>query len=258
MIKPNSPDWQPESVQRSDLVQNVSTHLRTEIINGTFPPLSNLPSESSLAESFGVSRRVIREALRVLSVQGLVEISQGKKTKVKPNNTAALFDTFHVTMSRAQYSLLDLYELRKPIEIESTILAATRAKEEDIAKIEEAMNDFDRFSESGKIGQYDLRMKADFNFHQQIAKAAHNSAIDIVYEMLNQLFHEYYKENKDFMLQMIKNNVKTGRHSSLNQHKQILQAIQDQDPEEARKAATNHLERSIYVVVLESQAESKI
>ena len=119
--------WQPVMFKRPDLVESVCEHLRTEILNGTFAPGSALPSEAELAEAYHVSRRVIRETLRVLSTQGLVELSQGRKPIVRHADNNAAIDTLRVSLERSSASLLHLFEARRPLEIESVALAAQRA-----------------------------------------------------------------------------------------------------------------------------------
>ena len=69
---------------RLDLVQEVTERLREQILAGAFDADRSLPPEGQLGQALGVSRTVIREAMRILAAQGLVEVSQGRTPRVKP------------------------------------------------------------------------------------------------------------------------------------------------------------------------------
>src|SRR5512135_1083989 len=85
-----------------------------------------LPSETSLAGSFGVSRPVIREALKNLEGKGIIEIVNGKGALVKPIDSDPLRLFFQRAMHLEKDAIIDLMEVRKGIEVEAAVLAAGR------------------------------------------------------------------------------------------------------------------------------------
>jgi DNA-binding transcriptional regulator YhcF (GntR family) len=100
------------SIDRPDLVTHVTAGLRKHILAGKLQPGSELPPEAKLAESFGVSRTVIREAMRHLRSQGLVEVMRGRKPRVKAVSTEASVDAINLLLQRAEASLPHLLEAR--------------------------------------------------------------------------------------------------------------------------------------------------
>lgn len=256
--KQQVPGWKPQGMAREDLVERVSNDLREEIIKGTFKAGENLPGEAELAEAYQVSRRVIRETMRILCALGLVEIHQGKRPMVLPVGNAAAIHSMHVTLRRSDCRYAHLYEVRRPVELECVRLAAERATEEDIAAIGTILDIYDKASEGGRVGDYERRMKADIDFHTRISQATHNPAMELVYGAICQIFGQYYQQHRKFMQQLIQENVQTGRHSALKHHRNIFDAIKAHDPDAAEKAARDHLDRSVFVMsLMEKDASEK-
>ena len=92
-----------------DLVDQVVTHLRARILAG-----ESLPSEGDLSESFGVSRTVIREAMRSLRAQGLVVMSQGSRPRVAEVDARPTVESRALLLARSRTTLLGLTEVRRP------------------------------------------------------------------------------------------------------------------------------------------------
>ena len=90
-----------------------------------------LPSEQALSEMFGVSKRVVREALRALTAQGVVQTSQGKRAVIGDTSPVAIEAYFRFMQRMDWESIAELYELREVIEVAATVLAARRATDED-------------------------------------------------------------------------------------------------------------------------------
>ena len=85
-------EWEPVRRSRTDLVKRVVDQLQEKILGGAFEQNGSLPAESTLAEYLGVSRPVVREAMRVLSAQGLIEVCQGKRARIKSADPQASID----------------------------------------------------------------------------------------------------------------------------------------------------------------------
>src|ERR1700722_4239699 len=71
-------------VQRATLAQQIETHMRDLIVSNRLGPGELLPSSIDLATEFGVSRSIVREAMKSLQAKGLIEIANGKRARVQP------------------------------------------------------------------------------------------------------------------------------------------------------------------------------
>ncbi len=128
-----------------------------------------LPSERDLAVRLGVSRTSVREALRTLTNQGLLETRRGAGTRVARTTRPVLENAFEFLLMRTEPSLLDLYETRELIEVYLAGRAAERRTDSDLARIEEAL----RAMGDGRADPTDLG-GPNLRFHMAIAAAAHN------------------------------------------------------------------------------------
>lgn len=119
----------PTSFARRRLVDEVIDHLRTEIASGRLLTGSRLPPEAKLTQQLGVSRTTLREAIVVLSHDGLVDVRQGDGTYVRPGQAAS--------RPLADRSLGELLELRRPLQLEVSRLAAARRTEQEASHLRE-------------------------------------------------------------------------------------------------------------------------
>src|SRR5436190_8473641 len=102
------------------LVKQAEERLRRQILKRG--PNDLLPSQGELAASLGVSRTVLREAMKHLEAEGLVEIAQGRRIRVKPAGPQASMRTLDAMLRRTDGSLAHLLEVRRPLEGEIAAL----------------------------------------------------------------------------------------------------------------------------------------
>jgi GntR family transcriptional regulator, transcriptional repressor for pyruvate dehydrogenase complex len=211
--------------ERVDLVQGVVDLLGKQILTGQLAPDQPMPPEGQLSSQLGVSRTVIREAMRILGARGLVEVSQGKLPRVKPADPAHVVDSLTTFLQRADHSLLHLIEVRLQLETAIAALAAKRATAEQIAAMEE-MNRL-------LVGQgtLDQRIDADLRFHSLLAEATQNPVFGVLLEPLAHLMRLSRKATLS----------RTGAERAVAGHLAILEAIRQGDPEAARRAMYEHL-----------------
>lgn len=214
-------EWVPRKVERIDLVEHVAGQIKACIIENKLPPKSSLPGEIELADQFGVSRTVIRESLRVLSAQGLVELSHGRRATVTAPNHAASAEALWTLFRRSNATPIDLMELREAIEGEVTTLATIRATEEDIKALEETCRALKAAT------NFEERVKADVAFHIRLAEATHNPCFVRVMQTLHSLFLDSVR--------------RTQESCGCNVHDPILEAVVSRDPARAREAMMQHL-----------------
>lgn len=148
-------------------VDDVSQQLRAMIVGGGMKVGYKLPSQAGLTQHFGVSRTVIREALALLSAEGLVEVRHGVGAFVcEPCIQVQAFKP----VDRARISsMIDLLELRAAIEIEAAALAAERRSQVQEEELFFCYEELSRLEANG-----DATVEADFNLHLAVANAANN------------------------------------------------------------------------------------
>ncbi|HVZ46666.1 MAG TPA: FadR/GntR family transcriptional regulator [Ramlibacter sp.] len=205
---------------------NTLDALGEAIVSGRWPPQASMPSEATLCEEFGVSRTVVREAVKSLVAKGLVSTGPKVGTRVLPADQWNWFDPDVVAwQSKAGLTreyLRDLQELRRVVEPAAVRMAATRASTGDIAAIEEAFAGMKSAVEKG--GDY---VTHDLRFHQGLLKAAHNRMLAQMGKALAALLRTSFE---------ISTARKDGPRKSLPLHRAVLDAIKAHEPARAEKA----------------------
>ena len=154
---------------RTSAAEEVFNSIRQGIESGEIPIGSKLGSEASLAASFGVSRSVIREALRSSATLGLTKTETGRGTFVisaTPANDLVL----------GNYSSTDIHEARPHIEVPAAGLAALRRTTDDLKKLQDIMEQME--AEDDHVAWVEL----DTEFHATIASASKNSVFTKIAE----------------------------------------------------------------------------
>jgi DNA-binding FadR family transcriptional regulator len=196
------------------------------VISGRYPPGSSIPPEPVLCEELGVSRTVVREAVKSLVAKGLVSTGPKVGTRVLAAEQWNWFDP-EVVVWQSQVGLTreflrDLQELRRVVEPAAVRLAAERATPEDIADIEAAFEGMRRAVEEG--GDY---VTFDLAFHQGLLRAAHNRMVAQMSKALAALLRTSFE---------ISTSRKDGPRESLPLHRAVLDAVIARNPAKAEKA----------------------
>jgi len=196
------------------------------IVTGRYPVGSSLPPEPLLCEELGVSRTVVREAVKSLIAKGLLVTGPKVGTRVLSEEQWNWFDPDVVIwQSRAGLSrefLRDLQELRRLVEPAAVSLAAQRATAEDIAEIESAFAGMKRSIEEG--GDY---VSSDLRFHQGLLRACHNRMVAQMSKALGALLRTSFE---------ISTSRPDGPAQSLPLHRAVLDAVIARSPKEAERA----------------------
>ncbi len=212
-------------LETAGLVGRAVEAIRRHILADRSGPSGNLFSQGELVRSLGVSRSVVREAMRILQSQGLVEISQGRRPRIKPAGTDPVIDSLTTLLKRSSISMLDLVEVRIPLETEIAALAAERRTEKDVAALNAAVA---LLKEAPNL---ERQVEADVHFHQLLAKAAGNKIFDLLLETLAQLLKESRRRTIS----------ESGVEVPIQHHTEILKAVEEGSPLEARRAMLHHL-----------------
>ena len=214
-----------QPIAPSDLVAHITTHLRQRIVSGELPPDSELPPEGHLAALFNVSRTVVREAMRHLRSQGLVEVGRGRKPRVKPVEPEAAIEALNAMLQRSEGSRGHLLEIRRSLELEIAALAAERASTAQIEAIERAN---DALRDASDTHQ---RIACDWQFHERLAEATNNPMFVLLVKTVAGLFRELMQRTSHSDTQVV-----------YAAHGRLIEAIRARDVDAARRIARDNLE----------------
>jgi DNA-binding FadR family transcriptional regulator len=160
-------------------VDVVIQHLRREIEQGTLAPGARIPAEAELTSQLGVSRTTLREAVVVLSHDGLVDVRQGSGTYVSARPLAR--ESLEQRLGRA--AVLELHEVRHCLELEAARLAAVRRTDQEVVQLRQLLVDRDTAQRAGSNAQV---VELDVAFHGLIAVASRNAVLADLYRTVTQ------------------------------------------------------------------------
>ncbi|HEV7680160.1 MAG TPA: FadR/GntR family transcriptional regulator [Candidatus Dormibacteraeota bacterium] len=225
---------EPAAFPRQRLAERILRDLGERIATGELSPGQLLPAEAALASHYGVSSRVIREALGALAARGLVEVRAGKGTVVRGVDSSALRDFFDVALLADQRGIWDLFELRKLIEVQIAELAARRATPGDIERCEDALHRLEDAASGDSPENYVI---ADIDFHQSVAAAAGNRMLGLLLEGLREPMRKARTRSWE-------GRIRVGHEveDQLAMHRRILAAIKRHQPGAAASAMARHLD----------------
>ncbi|MBM4437690.1 MAG: FadR family transcriptional regulator [Actinobacteria bacterium] len=221
----------PDTVQRR-LHQDVVAHYTGLIVAGDLPPDTTLPTEAAIGDELGVSRIVVREAMRLLSARGLVQVRHGVKTRIAPPENWDVLDRDVLRAYRQSPAFDDLIqeilEARELIEAAAAELAARRGSQLQKQTIQNAWKALEAVS-SGDVARL---AECEVAFHQSILEVLGNR---ILRRTVKPLF-----ETLRFLIAEIPY-VATQDSTIRRQHAEIVDAIVRGDPERARQAMVDHM-----------------
>ncbi len=168
-------------MEKQSLSQQTAQRLYNQIVvEKRLSPGEKLPNELELSRELGVSRTTLREAIRALTTQGVLEVRRGRGTFVS-QRVAEINDYGFSGLDRVRGELRDLFELRSIFEPKAAALACRRATQEELAEILELGEAVDACIRQGRD-----RTAADREFHAAIVRATHNAFMMRLLPMINQ------------------------------------------------------------------------
>lgn len=211
------------SPQRSALADQVISQLRAQITSGEWPVGSRIPTEPELVEQLGVARNTVREAVRALAHNGLLDIRQGSGTYVLA--TSELAGVMHRRFASAEPR--HVAELRSALETKAAQLAAERRTEQDVKQIDAQLDRRERAWESGDAEAF---VEADATLHMAIVAAAHNDVLAALYADLGSVV-------RDFLRADVADGLSPEAYVD---HARLVEAIRERDGERAAAEASTH------------------
>jgi DNA-binding FadR family transcriptional regulator len=205
------------------LADRVIARLRAEITSGSWPVGSRIPTEPELVEQLGVARNTVREAVRALAHNGLLDIRQGSGTYVVATSELA------VVMQRrfADAEPLHVAELRGALEATAASLAAQRRTEADLRQLDALLERRERAWDSGDAEPF---VEADATLHLAVVAASHNDVLTALYADLGHVLRDYLRADVGTEL----------RPQDHLDHARLVAAIRAAEPDRAAAEAREH------------------
>jgi GntR family transcriptional repressor for pyruvate dehydrogenase complex len=213
------------------LYKRIASHVRELIETKQLQPGERLPAERDLARMLGVSRVPIREAMRTLAAQGLVDIRRGQGMFVASSSVDATVDQLTNALLKQRDLLSELFAVRRLLEPASAQWAAARREPEDIAKLERLLADMERAGNQDPP-DYETIGERDTQLHVEIAAAANNRVLVRIMQAIQDLHREQLETSLRYRDRV---------HDTHKDHSRIVRAIVAGDPVEARSAMLDHL-----------------
>jgi DNA-binding FadR family transcriptional regulator len=230
--------FEPSPITRESAAQQIAGQIRAAMLAGDLEAGQRLPGEHELAERYGVSRPTVREAMRLLSSDGLVRATRGATggtfTALPAPDAVAnsLSETIELWFRAGSTTAAEVEQARSWIERGCVRLAAEHRTEADLHAIRAAVDDardptidIDRF------------LALDIEFHVAISRAAHNGVLELAMTAI----HLARPRTNTLLLSQLKPEL------ILDQHDAIVTAIAAQDPDDADHAFQAHLEHLLTI-----------
>lgn len=203
----------------------VLCHIKELLDTGRLQPGDRLPSERKLAERFSVSRAHVRSAFQTLESYGIVKTYPQSGTEISDYKLSVLQSLMDNKLEVDTFDFYSLVYVRVLLEAEAIRLCATNRSGEDIKVMQGAL---DEFAQSLSTESQDER---DFAFHLSIARASHNPVISSLLLLISPDVLKYYRAYKACTVPPT---------SVLQEHRDMLQCIIDQDPDAAEECLRHH------------------
>jgi GntR family transcriptional repressor for pyruvate dehydrogenase complex len=226
-------DAEPEftRVPRLSLSDHIVEQIAELIARGALKPGDRIPSEKQLCEKFGVGRTSVREALRSLSVMGVLESRMGDGTFVASDVGRFLERSFQWGLLLNPKVVDDLIETRLMLESHNAEMAAAKASPDDLARMEGAVRHME-----AAVNDPPQYLEHDLQFHLAIAQATQNSILQNLLSTTRGYLQAWIQET----LARPDMSEKRAR-LSITEHKRILRALRNKDAAAARQAMASHI-----------------
>lgn len=228
------------------LYQGIGNELKLLLKSGIYKIGDRLPPERDIAETFSVSRTVVREALIMLELENLIEVKKGSGVYVI-NYPEEVLSEKNRRIEEDDFGPFELLQARQLIESNIAAFAASQIVKSDIIELRAILEQERQTLEQNKLYDY----TADEMFHITIARATKNSILERILEDL------WYKRSSSKMWDQLQSRITdhSYRKKWLYDHEKILQALQLKDAMAARHAMWQHLENVKQTLMTVSDSE---
>lgn len=224
------------------LPEIVAQQIRSMIIELQLNEGEKMPTESALTSHFKVSRSSVREAVKLLEAENVVEIRHGRGTYIA-RKTGIGKDPLGLSFSNRETLLPNLLEARKLMEPGIAFLAAQRRTQANLTAMLASINDMEAAHDRGE--DYTAH---DYRFHCIMAECTQNDVLKRMLPLICDSIHAGYMQTA---------RVKGSYQKAIHWHRQIYEAILAQKPLEAERALTQHLSQTLIDAEHNAEGETR-
>jgi GntR family transcriptional repressor for pyruvate dehydrogenase complex len=216
-----------EQIKKDRLYKLIVERITKSILSGQMRPGDQLPTEPVLAEQFGVSRTVVREAIKALHSQGLVEVTQGRGTFITPPPMEMVTNSFHLLFALGDPSSEELIVARRIIEVPIARMAAEHIDGDGIVMLRSLLNKME-----ASLGDAEAFINFDTAFHAELARATGNRVLIVMIEPIIDLM----KNSREAAMR-----VPDMADRALGFHQRIYAAVAAHNADAAERCMQDHL-----------------
>lgn len=201
-----------------------------------------VPGEGYFAERLGVSRAVMREAFQALAALKLIDVANGRKPRVGALDGSVIATSLDHAISTSQIGVVDVWDVRRTIEVRTAMLAAANASKAQADRIVQIAEQLEADEDADQ-----QTTDTDIAFHLAIAEASGN-------ELFHQIVVSFVPLMKVAIPQAWRTRqTPTERKDSVDRHRKLAQAIADRDPEGARLWMSAHFDESVGIMLRDTR-----
>lgn len=218
-----------KSIGQKTIVDQIINELTESIIKGDYKPGSKLPSEFELMEELQVSRNSLREAMKILSAMGIVEIKRGDGTYICSQVNPGIFDRVVYSMIYGSSSSEELLELRQILDEATVQLAMSKMTLDEAKKLQDSI---DRMEAACSAGQVEEMQKWDMQFHMTLIESCKNEFFIRIMKGVYDIFEYSISENV---------RLETNDSKAPEYHQRMLNCILEKDYDRIREVVKDSL-----------------
>ena len=228
-------DLQYSPVISQSVPRRIMKQIKRKIVIGELSPGEKLPPEREMVEMFQCSRPSMREALRVLCDKGILSSAPGVGFIVQEIPNSVLTGSFTDIVYQRKINMLEFYQFRVSTESEYSKWAALNREQDDIDKMRQALEDI---SSANQKGDWEKFQQAHCEYHSNLVAATKNHFAvifnDMIFPLASYIIGHYMKN-------MDEENRARYTVYMIDSHTSMLDAIERQQPDEAKKTTIDHL-----------------
>lgn len=223
-------------MSRKSLVNVVADALLDRIVSGELEIDGALPTEAEIGREFDVSRVTVREALRVLTAQGVVRVASGIGSAVNPLEQWRSIDAlvrYRSTHADDGDVAIQLIAVRRMFETEASALAAEQLSDNALADLESCIERMQDASDHGDVGAF---VDADLRFHDIIMRGSGNIFLAALFDPITRVLAERRAETS---------RVPEIQRHAIAEHHLVMRALRARDAASARAAMDHHIQQTL-------------
>lgn len=223
------PDGFKRVGNKTRLVDRVVEEITAAVIEGRLEAGTHLPPERELAEKLGVSRTVLREAIKILTAKGMLMTRHGAKTVVREITGRQVAEPLRLlveTRNRRQVSFEQLHQVRSIIELAAAALAAAHPSRGEVEGLKRILGEMENSCDDPVV----LADK-DAGFHRYLISMVKNPLLEAISDTVRELMHNYIVLATPYL---------DPAKDVLPPHRAVFEAIASADPDRAREAMKRH------------------